>query len=69
MKLVFDSIQQEIFEKLDGNRALDLDLECEIEAGGVEKKQNILRKDFDQENRFNISGKLFAPASQVFVTR
>ena len=73
LKLVFDapigSIQREIFEKLDENESLDLDLECEIEAGGVEKKQNILRIDFNQSNNLNIAEKLFGPASQVFVTR
>jgi hypothetical protein len=73
LKLVFDapigSIHREIFEKLDENGALDMDFECEIEAGGVEKKQNILRVDFNQVNRLNISEKLFGPATQVFVTR
>jgi microcystin-dependent protein len=73
LKLVFDapigSFHREIFEKLDENEALDLDLECEIEAGGIEKKQNILRVDFNQVNSLNIAEKLFGNASQVFVTR
>jgi hypothetical protein len=73
LKLIFDapigSIHREIFEKLDENKVLDLDLECEIEAGGVEKKQNILRVDFNQVKRLNISEKLFGPASERFVTR
>jgi len=73
LKLVFDapigSIHRETFEKLDENENVDLDLECEIEAGGVEKKQNILRIDFNQSNNLNIAEKLFGPASQVFVTR
>jgi hypothetical protein len=73
LKLIFDapigSIHREIFEKLDENKVLDLDLECEIEAGGVEKKQNILRVDFNQVKRLNISEKLFGPASETFVTR
>ena len=73
LKLIFDapigSIHREIFEKLDENKALDLDLECEIEAGGVEKKQNILRVDFNQVKSLNISEKLFGPASERFVTR
>ena len=73
LKLIFDapigSIHREIFEKLDENKALDLNLECEIEAGGVEKKQNILRVDFNQVKSLNISEKLFGPASERFVTR
>jgi microcystin-dependent protein len=73
LKLTFDapigSEHREIFEKLDESKALDLDLECEIEAGMIEKKQNILRVDFNQVNRLNISEKLFGPASETFVTR
>ena len=72
LKLIFDapigSIHRGIFEKLDENENLDLDFECEIEAGGVEKKQNILRVDFNQVNRLNISEELFGPASETLIS-
>ena len=62
-------MHRELFEKMEKNLALDLNIECEIEDGGVEKNKNILRIDFNQMNSLNIAEKLFGPASQIFVTR